>query len=207
MQEYDKAGRSALLVKSAKDQRYAHAHVVAHTGERRKCVAVTNLSELDSRVAEADVVALDESQFFADLYDFAPTWVDGGTDVLVAGLDGDFQRRRFGAVCDLVPLADSVLKLCSTCFNCGADAPFSLRIAARDSSLVELPGGSEMYKAACRRCFLHFETQQQQLQKEAVAAPAVEHSQSHTTDATCAAERSTSCAYAFGAYNYASVVA
>lgn len=47
-----------------------------------------------------------------DLAAFATVAAD--TDrkrVIVAGLDGDFKRQRFGQMLDLVPLADRVVKL------------------------------------------------------------------------------------------------
>lgn len=46
-----------------------------------------------------DTIAIDEAQFFPDLLDFC-TWAadQEGKHLLVAGLDGDYMRRRFGQV-------------------------------------------------------------------------------------------------------------
>jgi thymidine kinase len=46
-----------------------------------------------------DTIAIDEAQFFPDLLDFS-TWAADheGKHLLVAGLDGDYMRRRFGQV-------------------------------------------------------------------------------------------------------------
>lgn len=45
------------------------------------------------------VIAIDEAQFFGDLVEFcAAAADDDAKHVIVAGLDGDFQRRRFGQV-------------------------------------------------------------------------------------------------------------
>jgi thymidine kinase len=50
--------------------------------------------------------------------------------VFVAGLDGDFERKKFGAVLDLIPLCDKVTKLASLCSFCrdGTPAIFSKRL-------------------------------------------------------------------------------
>jgi thymidine kinase len=58
------------------------------------------------------VVCIDEAQFIEDLVEFClQAAEEEGKRVVVAGLDGDFRRRRFGRVLELVPLADSVTKL------------------------------------------------------------------------------------------------
>lgn len=102
------------------------------------------------------MLAIDEAQFFADLVQFCTEAVEGrGQRVIVAGLDGDFRRRKFGQLLELVPLADSVTKLSSKCAECGAAAPFTLRTAA--ATATTLIGGSESYKPACRRCYQAFD--------------------------------------------------
>ena len=46
-----------------------------------------------------EVIAIDEAQFFPDLLKFCTEASDhANKQVLVAGLDGDFQRQRFGQV-------------------------------------------------------------------------------------------------------------
>lgn len=46
------------------------------------------------------VFAIDEAQFFGDLMAFCVQAADhDGKLVLVAGLDGDFRRERFGQAC------------------------------------------------------------------------------------------------------------
>jgi len=152
--ERERQGWSALLLKSAKDTRYASSEVVAHSGERRACLSVDALSDASAQCAGVEVVALDEAQFLPDLRELTCELADSGKHLFVAGLDADFQRKQFGDVCNLLPIADSVVKLSSSCFLCGADAPFSLRIAG-STEQVEL-GGSDRYRAACRRCYIHF---------------------------------------------------
>eukprot|EP00200_Dunaliella_tertiolecta_P001087 CAMPEP_0202364696 /NCGR_PEP_ID=MMETSP1126-20121109/16007_1 /ASSEMBLY_ACC=CAM_ASM_000457 /TAXON_ID=3047 /ORGANISM="Dunaliella tertiolecta, Strain CCMP1320" /LENGTH=208 /DNA_ID=CAMNT_0048959403 /DNA_START=162 /DNA_END=786 /DNA_ORIENTATION=+ len=109
-------GLNVLLLKSCKDTRYTAAHISSHSGERLPC-------------KEAN----DESQFFSDLTEFVTTAADvDGKHVIVAGLDGDFQRRKFGQLLDLVPMAEGVTKLHGLCM-CGRASAFSLRMAASDN--------------------------------------------------------------------------
>eukprot|EP00898_Chlorokybus_atmophyticus_P000078 jgi/Chlat1/1070/Chrsp110S01577 len=148
------AGRRILLVKSSKDTRYARDNVVAHNGTRMPCFALPSLTLLPrSHYAEAEVIGIDEAQFFPDLLDFCRLAADyDGKRLVVAGLDGDFQRRIFGAITELVPMADSVTKLAARCSCCGERAPFTLRTVNDDRT--ELIGGQESYMPVCRRHYV-----------------------------------------------------
>ena len=99
-------------------------------------------------------MAIDEAQFFGeDLVEFCARAADeDDKTVVVAGLDGDFLRGTFGHVLDLVPLADSIVKLRARCAVCGERAIFSKKIDGDLGRLVEL-GGVDKYVAVCR---LHF---------------------------------------------------
>jgi hypothetical protein len=61
--------------------------------------------------------------------------------VVVAALDGTFQRKPFGSVLDLIPLSDEVTKLNAVCMMCYQDAPFSRRIGSEMA--VEVIGGAD----------------------------------------------------------------
>ena len=51
----------------------------------------------NTRAVLSQVFAIDEAQFFGDLLEFCVRAADtDGKLVLVAGLDGDFRRQRFG---------------------------------------------------------------------------------------------------------------
>ena len=54
---------------------------------------------------EFDVVAIDEGQFFTDIVEFCEELADFGVVVMVAALDGTFQRKPFGNILNLLPLA------------------------------------------------------------------------------------------------------
>ena len=51
------------------------------------------------------MVGIDEGQFFPDVVKFCETAANLGKTVLVAALDGTFERKPFGNIIDLVPFA------------------------------------------------------------------------------------------------------
>lgn len=164
------AGLSVAVVKSSKDTRYCAASVVTHNGLKRPCYAAPSLAAFKAAAGEAyrgfQVIAVDEAQFFPDLREFCAHAADHEHKRLIlAGLDGDFQRQRFGQVLDLLPLADSVTKLTAHCKFCSQEqrrvaAVFSLRIAA--DSRQELVGGADVYAPVCRRHYVELSAVRQQ---------------------------------------------
>ncbi len=74
-----------------------------------------------------------------------------GKIVIISALDGTFQRKPFGRILELVPLAEQVIKLNAVCAVCGKDASFSQRLSCEKK--VELIGGEDMYRPVCRACF------------------------------------------------------
>ncbi|KAJ0980113.1 hypothetical protein J5N97_008368 [Dioscorea zingiberensis] len=152
-------GRRATMIKSDKDTRYGLDSIVSHDGTKMPCWALPNLAAFPAKVGqqtydELDVIGIDEAQFFGDLYDFCRNAADqDGKTIIVAGLDGDYLRRRFGSVLDLIPLADSVTKLSARCGLCGQRACFTLR-KTKDSE-TELIGGADVYMPVCRQHYVN----------------------------------------------------
>ena len=93
---------------------------------------------------DADTVLVDEAQFFESLEGVETL----APNVVVAGLSGDFMRKPFGKILDLVPKADKVTFLTAVC-DCGAPAPFTKRISD-EKSLISVQSS---YKPKCGSCF------------------------------------------------------
>lgn len=151
------ANKKVALVKSDRDTRYSKNEITTHDGLARPCHAVGSLAELRATVGEEyaniEVIAIDEAQFFPDLLSFCTEASDHDQkQIVVAGLDGDFQRHRFGQVLDLIPVSDSVTKLSADCAYCGKAALFSLRIAADQRQ--EVVGGADKYAPVCRHHYV-----------------------------------------------------
>lgn len=151
-------GRNVAIIKSNKDTRYGLESIVTHDGCKFPCWALADLSSFRQKFGalayeELDVIGIDEAQFFGDLYDFCQKAADhDGKTVVVAGLDGDYSRRSFGSVLDIIPLADSVTKLTARCEMCGKHALFTLR--KTDEMETELIGGAEIYMPVCRQHYI-----------------------------------------------------
>ncbi|CAM6081868.1 unnamed protein product [Calypogeia fissa] len=159
VQEEASVGRKVVLVKSDKDTRYGLSSIVTHDGLQMPCYAVPDLATFKTKVGgkfykELDVIGIDEAQFFSDLYEFCQHAADfEGKTIIVAGLDGDFLRRKFGSTLDLIPVADSVVKLSSRCEICGRPAIFSFRKTLETHT--ELVGGADVYMPVCRQHFVN----------------------------------------------------
>lgn len=151
-------GRSIALIKSNKDTRYGLDSVVTHDGEKLSCWPLADLASFKERVGleayeKLEVIGIDEAQFFKDLYDFCREAADfDGKTLIVAGLDGDYMRKSFGSVLDIIPLADSVTKLNARCELCGKRAFFTLR--KTEETERELIAGADVYMPVCRKHYV-----------------------------------------------------
>ena len=78
-------------------------------------------------------------------------------NILVVGLDGCAQQKKFGEILDVIPLATSVTKLTALCSVCcdGTPAPFTKKVklnwGGEECSLQVDVGGAEKYVAVCLR--------------------------------------------------------
>ena len=159
---YKIAGRKVLTITHSSDNRYGDKIISTHNGNQIKPdYALSNLSDVfhfDHYRFSADIIFIEEGQFFSDIYEFCKKAID--TDkkvVIVSALDGDFQRKPFSEISRLYPLSDKITKLNAVCLRCSKiniqnDAPFSLRLVnSMDKHLV---GGSDTYEAVCRFHYL-----------------------------------------------------
>lgn len=156
IRRYTVAKLNCLVIKYDKDRRYSAEHMSTHDKTMLDALPCADLSEVPpERLDGVDVIGIDEGQFFAGLNTFCEAQANEGRIVIVAALDGTFQRQAFGGVCDLVPLAEKVDKLTAVCKVCAADAAFSKRMSA--DTAIEVIGGGELYWPVCRRCYFSAE--------------------------------------------------
>jgi thymidine kinase len=103
-------------------------------------------------VRSANVILINEGQFFEDLYPCVLDMLREKKQVYICGLDGDFQRQKFGTILDLIPMCDKVTKLNSLCGICKNGAPgiFSKRISNEKEQFLI---GSDNYIPVCRNCY------------------------------------------------------
>ena len=158
VRRYKSIGYKVLLVNFIGDNRYGKDCVASHDKDIEKAVCVSVLSEIDRMVSSGDynVVAIDEGQFFEDLFERVTVWADElPIHIVVAGLDGDSERRPFGSLLQLVPHAEEIVRLSAFCGVCkdGTEAHFSKCVRAKADQV--LVGGADSYVPVCRK---HYNT-------------------------------------------------
>ena len=140
-----------LTVKYSGDTRYSEEAMATHDKREMSALPVSRLADVpQASLDSADVIGIDEGSFFPDLLEFCDAQANAGKEVIVASLDGDFQRKPFGDICELVPRAEEVTKLTAVCTGCGKPACFSRRLTTETA--VEVIGGADKYIATCRAC-------------------------------------------------------
>ncbi|KAI0218122.1 Thymidine kinase, cytosolic [Lamellibrachia satsuma] len=152
LKRYQLASYECLIIKYAKDERYEKNGIATHDKQTLPATSAVELNSLVSMALQCDVIGVDEGQFFPDIIEFCERLANKGKTVIVAALDGTFQRQGFGDILNLVPLAESVVKLTAVCMECCEEASFTKRKGKEKE--VEVIGGAEKYLAVCRACYM-----------------------------------------------------
>lgn len=146
------AKQAVEIFKPAIDTRYDESDVVSHDTNRIRSTPVHASQEIVLLATDADVVGIDEAQFFdQELAEVAATLAQQGKRVIVAGLDMDFKGRPFGPMGSMLATADYVTKLHAICMNCGGIALFSFRKTTNEGTVML--GELDTYEPRCRACF------------------------------------------------------
>lgn len=147
------AGQKVEIFKPKIDTRYSDEDVVSHNHNKIPSTAVDSSNEILLLGSNCDVVGIDEAQFFDDgIVEVANQLANGGTRVVIAGLDMDFLGRPFGPMPNLMATAEYVTKVHAICKKTGNLANYSMRIS-HGKDIVEL-GETESYEAVSRRVFM-----------------------------------------------------
>lgn len=151
------AKKKIVVFKPSIDDRYSIDKVVSHAGTSIESYAISRSDEILKLANDADVIAIDEVQFFDEgIVDVCNYYADNGVRVMCAGLDMDFRGEPFSMMPRLMTQAEFVTKLTAVCTKCGAPATRTQRIvdgqpAHFDDPIVQV-GASEAYEARCRHC-------------------------------------------------------
>ena len=139
------------IINHISDTRYHKEKVGNHNGVLLPCYNYEKLIDSIELVTLFDIFLINEGQFFEDLYDVVNILVNmHKKTVYVCGLDGDFKRKKFGQILDLIPFCDEIEKLYSKCHICLKKAPFTKRITQEEGQVVI---GSSNYIPLCRNCY------------------------------------------------------
>ncbi|KAG8195846.1 hypothetical protein JTE90_008538 [Oedothorax gibbosus] len=150
VKKYQIANHKCMIVRYPHNSRNKERGVSENDVHDLNVVSMTTLSELKNETENCSVVAVDEAQFFPDVVIVAEELANDGKIVIIAALDGTYLRQGFSNILQLIPLAESVLKLNSVCMICFEDASYTKRIGSETE--VEVIGGKDKYMAVCRSC-------------------------------------------------------
>ena len=152
------ANRKCLVIKFDKDVRYDETKLVTHD-----LIAVNATVSLGNNLRQTlnnvenltsyNCIFVDEIQFYEDGAETCDQLANEGFEVIVSGLQGDFQRKKFGCIPDLIPIADRITHLTAIDKETGEEAPFTYRLTSETEQ--EVIGGNDKY-IAVDRLQLHF---------------------------------------------------
>lgn len=151
--KYSYIGRKIAVINYADDTRYHDSLLSTHDKIMIPCIFTRTLGAVKDVINDADVILINEGQFFTDIYEAVLEMVETQNKVVyICGLDGDFKRNKFGRLLDLVPHCDEIVKLSSLCAYCKNGTPgiFSHRISNETSQVVI---GVDNYVPLCRTCY------------------------------------------------------
>lgn len=158
---YNACNIKICTINYKEDKRYHQFRMTTHDNKSIESINCFLLEELfeskDSsskiNINDYDVFLINEGQFFDDLYKYVDCLVNKhNKKVYVCGLDGDYKRKKFGHILDVIPLADDVIKIKGICQICKKkDAIFTHRVSKEKKQ--KIIGGKDDYCTLCRKCY------------------------------------------------------
>ena len=150
--QLNRSGLNIRVINYSLDKRYDENNLSTHDQWKIPCEFHSMLGDLDTN--DTDILLINEAQFFPDLKKTVLRWVEEEhKDVRLYGLDGDYQRNKFGEMLDLIPYSNSVQKLNARCKHCYVPAIYSHRVSDEKEQVVI---GSSNYVPLCRKCYQRY---------------------------------------------------
>ncbi len=154
------AQKKVKVISPEIDTRSKGDYIESRNGLWLDAINVKNARDILTHISSDDeIVAIDEIQFFdMEIVSVVRKLIEHGKRVIASGLDLDFKGEPFGAMPELLCLADKVDKLSAVCMKCGSDhATRTQRLIngfpADKSSPLIMIGGDETYEARCLKCY------------------------------------------------------
>lgn len=147
------AKQNYLTFKPRVDSRYSDEDIVSHNKDSLQSIVIDKARDIYKYVThDTQVVGVDEVQFFdKEITEVATKLAKNGRRVILAGLDTDWRGIPFGAMPELLAIADVIRKQYAICVMCGEAATRTQRLVAKDQDV--LVGSFKMYEARCREHF------------------------------------------------------
>lgn len=156
VRNYRQISKKILIINYIADIRYGINKIITHDQISEKASCISHLTSIlnTEEYKDADIIAINEGQFFNDLYEIVTHIADNtNKTIIIAGLDGDSNKDTFGDILKLIPNAEEVIKLSAYCKICndGTIANFTKRICKSTDKIII--GGSDMFVPTCRNCY------------------------------------------------------
>lgn len=141
-------------------------YMKTHDEKTFPAIMLKNLEQLRSnkflsdKYDYADIILIDEGQFYKDLYEFLKIELNSNTNkkFIVAGLSSDYNMNPIGDIIKIVPMADEIIKLSALCVFCKDGTPANFTKLIKNSMEIDcnvLVGANEHYSPCCRYHFLN----------------------------------------------------
>lgn len=145
------AKQNVVIFKPKIDNRYSNDSIVSHNELSLPSIVVETPDEILKLSNNAQVVGIDEAQFFSeDLVDVCNKLANNGKRVVIAGLDQDYKGIPFEPIPQLLAHAEYITKTLAICVQCGNPADKTQRTIKTKERVVV--GASDSYEARCRKC-------------------------------------------------------
>ena len=153
------AKKKVVVISPDVDTRAGGDYIESRNGLWLDAVKVKHSVQIMSAVKDAQIVAIDELQFFdKNIVQVISKLMSEGKKVIGTGLELDFKAEPFGSMPELMCIATKVDKLHAVCMKCGCEeATRTQRLIdgtpADKSSPLIMIGGDETYEARCIKCY------------------------------------------------------
>lgn len=149
-------GKKVLFINHNYDSRTGNS-IQTHDKRTHSAIKTNNLLSVINNplFKEADIIGIDEAQFFTDLKQFILKIEHTEKKIYACGLDGDYQRNPIGQILECIPLCDNVTKLCALDMvsKDGSKGIFTkrLNLSCKEKILI---GGVDQYVSVNRENYL-----------------------------------------------------
>lgn len=158
IRRFKSINESILVVKHSYDKRYnsGDSYISSHDEVKEDCISCYKLSEInEDNYNNASVIIIEEAQFFDDLLEFTKHASDIDKKyIIVCGLNGDYMRRPFGNILDIMPLANKIEKLHAYCSICSDMTPADYTLRLNNNKDLILVGNKDNYIPVCRKHYI-----------------------------------------------------
>jgi len=149
--------KDVMIINYVGDTRYSESsYITTHDRISLECErSKKDITEmlLNEKFIKAQVICINEGQFFENLVDFCKIAVSLEKEIHVCGLDGDYLKRPFGEILNLIPHCETFKKLRAICMTCknGTLASFTKKLTYT-TELIHI-ASSDVYLPVCRKCY------------------------------------------------------